>query len=333
MKDNIKYIAVSLLCLMALACMEKTEFPQTEDNAISLSVALSQTKASIFDTPSSLINNEIGGANMIVSSYVTGNGEDAGNLHINNVRVTYFADDQSWRFTNSVGAFVNYYWPKQDKLDFFAYFPVDLTKTAVNGVTYTYQHGPSFTYALPLDNQENLQEFIYSYVKNQDGSTPDVILDFHHPFAAVRFELGTSYRLDKLHNITLDDIFYSGSYSVNSTGVLQGSLNDTKGGLSISIEKGVPDPINFNSPIGGPYLVAPQSIPEDARFVISYTRLDLAKETKTVTLKSLGGIEEWEAGKLYTYKLSLGNTEEEILFKVTVENWKVVDHKNEIDVE
>ena len=105
------------------------------------------------------------------------------------------------------------------------------------------------------------------------------------------------------------------------------------GNLWIEVEKDIPTPINFNSPIGGPYLVAPQSIPEDAKFVISYTRLDLTKETKTVTLKSLGGIEKWEAGKIYTYKFSLGNTEEEILFKVTTENWKVVDHKNKIDVE
>lgn len=332
MKDIIKHILVALLCIAASACADKTEDPQVAELPISVSVSLPQTKASIFDTQASLINSEIGGGNMIVSAYVT-DGEDKGARHIDNVRVTYFADAKDWRFTNAAGAYVNYYWPKQDKLDFFAYFPVDLTKTGVTSVAYTYPDGPSFNYSLPLDSQDGIQEFIYSYATNQDGSTPNVQLDFHHPFAAVKFELGTSYRLEKMHCIKLEKIYYTGSYSTDDEGKWQMNLGNTTGTLNISIEKGVPDPINFNSPIGGPYLIAPQIIPDDAEFVIEFTRLDGIRDSKKIKLKTLGGIAEWEAGKLYTYNISLGNTEEEILFKVTVENWKVVDHKNEIDVE
>ena len=111
MKDIIKHILVALLCIAASACADKTEDPQVAELPISVSVSLPQTKASIFDTQASLINSEIGGGNMIVSAYVT-DGEDKGARHIDNVRVTYFADAKDWRFTNAAGAYVNYYWPK-----------------------------------------------------------------------------------------------------------------------------------------------------------------------------------------------------------------------------
>lgn len=330
MKGHIKYIVITLLCILAAACSKKMSDPQLTDIPIKMSVGM-QTKASIFDTQASLTNSEIGGGNMIVSAYIT-EGEDSGSRHIDNVRVTYFADAKDWRFTNAAGAYVNYYWPKQDKLDFFAYFPMDITKTGVTSVAYTYEDGPSFNYSLPLDNQEGLQEFIYSYVQKKDVSTGNVQLDFHHPFAAVKFELGMSYRL-MMHGIKLTNIYYTGSYSTDKDRKWQMTQVEPYGDLDISIGKGVPDQINFNSPIGGPYMVAPQTIPDAAKFQISFTRLDGQPETKTVNLYNLGGITKWEAGKQYTYTLSLGNTEEEILFKVTVENWKVVDHKNEIDVE
>ena len=104
------------------------------------------------------------------------------------------------------------------------------------------------------------------------------------------------------------------------------------GDLWIEVEKGIPTPINFNSPIGGPYLVAPQILDDSSSLIVSYTRLDAQKETKSVRLNSLG-VDKWEAGRHYVYTLGLGNNEEEILFQVKVEKWTVIDYKNEVDVE
>ena len=104
------------------------------------------------------------------------------------------------------------------------------------------------------------------------------------------------------------------------------------GDLWIDIEKGIPTPINFHSPIGGPYLVAPQALDNESYLNVRYTRLDGATETKSVALNALGAT-KWEAGRHYVYTLGMGNNEEEILFQVKVEKWTVIDYKNEVDVE
>ena len=192
-------------------------------------------------------------------------------------------------------------------------------------------------------SKEGLREFVYSYVpaqsketQNADPANPGIKMNFSHPFAAVSFHLGQSYRMT-LHDITLTNIKYEGIYrfdegwSVDFT--VDGQTGKPKvGDLWIDIEKGIPTPINFHSPIGGPYLVAPQALDNESYLNVRYTRLDGATETKSVALNALGAT-KWEAGRHYVYTLGLGNNEEEILFQVKVEKWTVIDYKNEVDVE
>ena len=359
-----KYVIFVIASLAILSsCVKEAYEDEQEKTAICLTIGIPETRASIFDSPASLNNPDVGGGDFAVYAISYGKTSSTGNVFMNNVRVNYFPDADDWRFMDEKGQYVDFYWPLGNKtLDFFGHFPLNPDEAAVSNVSFTYEDGPSFEFSLPLysydpsadrnatlvnskvSNQEGLREFVYSYVTAQSKETqvanpenPGIKMNFSHPFAAVCFHLGQSYRM-ALHDITLTNIKYEGIYRFDQSWSVDFAVDDQTGNpkvgdLWIEVEKDIPTPINFNSPIGGPYLVAPQSIPEDAKFVISYTRLDLTKETKTVTLKSLGGIEKWEAGKLYTYKFSLGNTEEEILFKVTTENWKVVDHKNKIDVE
>ena len=192
-------------------------------------------------------------------------------------------------------------------------------------------------------SKEGLREFVYSYVpaqsketQNADPANPGIKMDFSHPFAAVSFHLGQSYRMT-LHDITLSNIKYEGVYKFDEGWSVYYTSDDQTGkpkvgDLWIEVEKGIPTPINFNSPIGGPYLVAPQILDDSSSLIVSYTRLDAQKETKSVRLNSLGA-DKWEAGRHYVYTLGLGNNEEEILFQVKVEKWTVIDYKNEVDVE
>ncbi len=325
--------------LLMISCSKKEDPIRLQDEAIGLKVDLPATRATIFDSPASLLNPAVGGGDLTVSAYVAGSSSNAGKCHIDNVRVNYFAAAGDWRFTDSEGRFVSYYWPLGEKLNFFAYMPYDAaegTDAIVSNLTYTHGKGPSFEYELPLDSQTDCHEFIYAYTENQDITTqnadpanPGVKIEFKHPFAGIYFELGQSYRM-KLHDITISNILYAGKYMYDN-GWTQTPDSKT-GNLVISIENDIPDPINYFGPIGGPYLVAPQTIGDDPKLIVRFTRLDgTAGESAEISMKNLSTL--WQAGHKYTYVINLGKTEEEILFKVKVEKWDIMDYKNEVTVE
>jgi len=327
-------LGVMAASLLLLSCSRKEE-PVRSQNAIGLDVDIPATRATIFDSPASLLNPQIGGGDLTVSAYVAGNGGNAGKCHIDNVRVNYFTEAQDWRFTDKDGIYVRYYWPLGEKLNFFAHMPYIAAEGAVSDISYTPGKGPAFEYSLPLDNQENLREFIYAYTEDQnyetqnaDPADPGVKLVFKHPFAGVYFELEQSYRM-RLHSITITGIRYAGKYEYNNTWTM--TPDSRTGDLALTIEKDIPDQINYNSPIGGPYMTAPQTITDNSKLVVRYTRLDGNPDVVQTSMKNLSAI--WEAGHKYTYIISLGKTEEEILFKVKVEKWDIMDYKNEITVE
>lgn len=353
---------MAVSALMFSSCTKETHEADQEQTAICLTVDAPKTKATIFDSSASLKNPDVGGGDFAVYAILSGNTPAVGNPFMIDVRVNYFPDAGDWRFMNEKGQYVHYYWPLEDViLDFFGHFPLNPEDAGVTNVFFTYEDGPSFEFSLPLHsydasaarnaalvssetaNQEGLREFMYSYVpaqsketQNADPANPGIKMNFSHPFAAVSFRLGQSYRMT-LHDLTLSNIKYEGSYSYDSGWsveyVTDSNTGQPKiGDLWIDIEKGIPTPINFNSPIGGPYLVAPQTLDDASYLNVRYTRLDAQTETKSVQLNALG-IDEWEAGRHYIYTLGMGNNEEEILFQVKVEKWTVMDYKNEVDVE
>ena len=354
-------IFVTAALAILSSCAKEAYEDDQEQTAICLTVDVPETKASIFDSPASLNNPDVGGGDFAVYAIISGNTSAAGNMFMSDARVNYFPDADDWRFKNDKGQFVNYYWPLGDvKLDFFGHFPLNPEDAGVSDVSLK-PAGPSFKFSLPLhsydaseernktlvdsktSNQEGLREFMYSYVpaqtketQNAVPSNPGIKMNFSHPFAAVSFRLGQSYRMT-LHDITLSNIKYEGVYKFDEVWSVDYTSDDQTGNpevgdLWIEVEKGIPTPINFNSPIGGPYLVAPQILDDSSSLIVSYTRLDAQKETKSVRLNSLGA-DKWEAGRHYVYTLGLGNNEEEILFQVKVEKWTVIDYKNEVDVE
>ena len=64
---------------------------------------------------------------------------------------------------------------------------------------------------------------------------------------------------------------------------------------------------------------------------INFTRDDIT-DTKSVTLKN-STQPKWEPGLIYTYTLKIGDPAEEILFNVAVEEWNVIEYKNEVGIE
>lgn len=355
-----RYIVLAVLLLAS--CSEKGLRTDSE-NAIRLIIDVPQTRATLFEGAASLLNEEIGGGDFTVSAYVAGNGPNVGKQYIADARVNYFKAAGDWRFATMSGGLINYfdyYWPKDEKLNFFAHMPMDASQAAVTDKGYTKEGQPWFSFSLPLyaydpepeeadpnvpassPNQETLREFIYAYTPGQDKAEQDekggVQLQFRHPFAALYFDLGKSYRM-KLKSLTVMNIDFEGTYSYDGSD--WGLTQTGAGNLYISVMADVPsDELNFNSHIGGPYIVMPQDmdkddsdVENDVKLRIIGSRLGGEVYDHPVRLAADGLPEKWEAGMKYTYTLNLGEADEEILFKVRVEEWDVVDYKNEIDVE
>lgn len=353
-----RYIVLAVLLLAS--CSEKGLRTDSE-NAIRLIIDVPQTRATLFEGAASLLNEEIGGGDFTVSAYVAGDGPNARKQYIADARVNYFKAAGDWRFATMSGGLINYfdyYWPKDEKLNFFAHMPMDASQAAVTDKGYT-DGQPWFSFSLPLyayiesaldptspkyddkilsetiPNQETLKEFIYAYAPGQDKAEQDekggVQLQFRHPFAALYFDLGKSYRM-KLKSLTVRNIGFEGTYSYDGS---DWGLTQTKAdSLYISVMADVPsDELNFNSNIGGPYIVMPQDVTNNVKLRIIGSRLGGEVYDHKVSLAADGLPEKWEAGMKYTYTLNLGEADEEILFKVRVEEWDVVDYKNEIDVE
>lgn len=265
----------------------------------------------------------------------------------------------SWNFVNLSDDYDNpHYWPIEGSvytatsitvgsLDFVGYVPYASTAAISNtGVTIgTYAAGaPTFSAALPITsgspntfgetNQASLQEFMYAYTGDQkkgyDGETPKtgadigkVAMNLQHPFALVSFYLKQSPRNTTFTSLTLKDINTSGSY-VHGTG--WASLG-TPADLSITVNKTIPDELNFNGLIGGPYVVIPQTPATANNLVVNRTPSGESAGDITATINTT-----WMPGKKYSYYLDLGKDDGHILVDVVIETWQGPSYDNEIEV-
>lgn len=328
---------IAVLMLGLVSC-RKSHIDPVDVSTVPIDFNVAQaTKATIFEEDADLIESSKGGGDFTVSAYKSGTAE----RYIYNRHVWYFQDGRSWHFyDDDVNNVTDVYWPNTFDLDFVAYMPYQ-DASCYTGVTlhdYTAADGPSFSCDLPLDGtgQENLYEFIYAYEKNQnkdnigsDGRKGVVKLNFRHPFSSVVIRLSESYRMAinwiKLTGIYNEGVFDAANGWTPASGAVRKDLN-------VNIGKNVPDDINYNTPIGGPYVIMPQDLNVGVFLEINFNRDDEPAETKSVCLYA-PAIPKWEPGKRYTYNLTMGDPLEEILFNVAVEEWHVIDYKNEIEVE
>ena len=187
---------------------------------------------------------------------------------------------------------IRYYWPiggsvhasagTVSSIDFVGYVPYILQSstedigtyaipTNITLNAYSATNGPSFTATLPITtgspntfnetNQTSLREFMYAYAGNQtkDTNAGTVNLEFQHPFALINFYLKSAKRETTINSITLSNLKTSGTFT--HAGVNAGwSGLGTDANLIKTVSKKVPDELNFNALIGGPYLVIPQDL-------------------------------------------------------------------------
>ena len=271
--------------------------------------------------------------------------------YLNNTRLRYSAPN--WLFHNGTN-WTQYYWPIDgsttsggsvtvDGLDFVGYLPYNLTNTYVTLGDYSFTNGPSFSCELPVSgsgpytfdesNQSTLQEFLISYITDRKKNTPNespmpsgvVPLAFIHPFSMVYFYLEEAPRGMKIESISLDNVYTQGTY-VNASGWKEDELSKIAT-LSIAVNKTVPNELNYNGLIGGPYVVIPDVNLDVANTHTLSVSIEGEGSPRTTTITT-----PWEPRNKYNYKLNLGSDPDRILVNLEIEEWKTQSYKTPVEV-
>lgn len=218
-----------------------------------------------------------------------------------------------------------YYWPLDEKIQFFAYSPV-------SGVTYTAPTGsatgyPSFNYT--IGDVASQKDLVVAYAndktKPETPNTP-VELTFKHILTQINFKLKGS-DADYTYTVTeisLSDIQNTGTFtydepskigdwsSTSGTGtyVYAATYSDFTGTADLTIATG-----------DNGLMLMPQTLGENAKIKITYSTkkgdTGYFDGTKEVSLKG----ETWKAGDKILYTLSLPSGAEGVTFKSTVGGW------------
>ena len=230
---------------------------------------------------------------------------------------------KEWRFYDrSTKDWKNYYFPIEGTVDFFASVPQDYVTVD------TRTNPPTFTAVMPQfdDQTDGVKEFMYAYTPAVSKETTEVPLMFEHPFAAIKFVVGQAHRDLTIRTMVFMNMYHTGTCSIameNDRYIPEWKLTD-RADRSITVNKIIPGDINFGGPVGNTYIVLPQSL-KNMTFQITYhwydNDNDASDDEHQVEMSMINLHEEWEAGRIYTYSLDLGNSAEEILFNVDVEPW------------
>lgn len=336
-----KIVIVWIVAIFAtIGCSKIDDTNKGNSICFSAGYSVSTVKSTIFeDTDNFKDKNGIGGY-FNVYAYKAGTSEKH---FITPATVMYFTDTQNpyWSIYNpNTNKFEQRYWPIGYNLDFLAYMPVNKTDRSnpyfniAKNCYVTIEDGPTLSAALPMtqQGQESATEFIFAWSENysHDKQTQNggkVPLDFIHPLSAVYFKLGGAHSGTVINSIGLANVYNKGSFALRS---MQWNFSGNRENLSITVGKSVPDQLQPNSLIGGPYLVLPQAHTDNTspvKIAVNFTW----NGNTTDALVNLGS-GMWMPGKKYTYTLTLGDGSEDIIVNVSIEEWDVVDYENDFEV-
>ena len=338
-----RYIPIALVMLGALAASCNKEAPALPEDEICVAgegTGPATRAATVFDGAATLIDEAYGGGNFTLNAYLAG----TNTVFFADEWVNYFADNAArpWQFR--VGnTFVRHIWPPNNgRLDFFAYMPYKQGQPSyIPSISYDSADGPSFTCDLPVTKayQDTTKEFIYAYSTgiNKNTNSQKVTLQFHHPFAAIYFKLMQGHRNMTVHNISITNIHSQGTFTYANTP--QWTPDDDRAGndFVIDVEKIIPGEINFGVIIDGPFIMMPQDLAVTgsgcSEMVVEYSWLTHVPPFDHEEMRMPIPDVDWEPGKVYIYNMNLGDNKEEIMFKVSVEAWDIMDYHIPIDVE
>lgn len=219
-----------------------------------------------------------------------------------------------------------YYWPLTEKLQFFAYSPVD-------GVTYTAPNGtdagfPKFTYTVGATDDIQKDLVISSALdktKAASGATPTVSLTFKHALTQINIQVvqeSLDYTYEITKDVTITGVKGSGTftYTGENTGAWEASGDDvtytyTLGEVAADGKSAIMD--------GNALMLIPQSLDKAAiniTYSIKKNGSPIFNDTKVIPLKPT--TTAWTFGKKILYKLTLPVDGEKVKVEATAdEGW------------
>lgn len=255
---------------------------------------------------------------------VTAYTED-GKLYMSNEKVDGYANG-AW--SPSGGA---RYWPEDETLDFYAYAPYSFkdNKQFDNGALTIDKtdHTMSFSYTVPTTTDGNdavaQPDIMFAYAAcsrsttNERGNVP---LEFAHALAAVKF-VANDIAGCTINSITLKGLYGAGDcvYDCEKDEFTWKLIEDKDKSFTQKFDVKLNDQQTGEQDITDKkpettFMLIPQQL-DGATVEVSLTTNDGDKHTLEGKLDS--GLKEWQAGNIYTYKISSESINWEYVFEVT----------------
>lgn len=247
---------------------------------------------------------------------------DKDNYHyINNVDASY--GSKGWALGDGS---VPYNWRRGVPTTFWSYAPKTLTagtrtlNLPADKASDEAQAVTTFTYVCPSgdDAAARQEDLLFAYNKQtwggdgQQGAADDLNITFSHALAAIRFDISDAIAKDvTVNRIYFKHAVFKGSCTLSGSGMnTMGIAWTCAAGDTTTFSQSF-SPSDFTTPglqektSGKIFFMIPQNITGDAgtgiRLCIDMTRnLGGSQHSLQVTLPE----SKWEAGKLYTYKIS-----------------------------
>lgn len=147
-----------------------------------------------------------------------------------------------------------------------------------------------------------------------------VVLYFHHALSSVTFKIKKEYPTDPvpitIGGLEVQGLKKSGKATIDNAGSI--TWSDVTGNNTYSYTGGLSAPLTVPKEDIAPMLLLPQSLNADTKVVLRISDgYDPSPRDLTASLKT-ASIEKWEAGKAYTYTLTIkGHTLLDIALEIT----------------
>lgn len=349
-----KFVYISGLAIVAMAACTKTEAPMgdpTESPIVFKPLAAKQTKS----TPITKYENTTGDFTVYAWYQATATSTKFDPTkdvtpYMASVKCSY--KNENVDGGTGEGAWFpekTYYWPKNGKLTFSAYYPAETAKVTVDaktGLTIKDYEIADATNQVDLMFSDRVYDRVNSTETDVNKDYDGVDIVFNHALSAVSFEVKTAadYGTDaiKLYSIEIQNANSKGTFNEGLrngyTGTPAGhpaawtSITDVKNytvysetaGQMVSSEK---------ASAGKTCITMPQEFSDDIVVVIKYgikigdsaTYLEQTQPFKLKGTKISGtttDITAWQMGKWYKYTLTF--TLDKVYFAPSVENWDKV---------
>ncbi len=244
--------------------------------------------------------------------YETGKTDNTYSLVRENILYT---SDKSGKFTVGTGIAPIYY-PQEDKVDLYAYYPHDATLTTgwVTTIDIAGQNLADGSF------DQGAVDFMTAKIEETDKSSDGESFEFDHRLSMLTFIITPKASISSLEGvkITLNNINTEASFSV-LTGDIDTSAGDTTGSITLNGVASETDALGNVTEVTATAIVIPELLSSGAEIKFTFSDFE---HTAMFPVSPT-----FEVGKNHTYNISVGY-EVPSFGNSTIKDWGVQDEEN-----